>query len=76
MLYDPARHEALTDTAWDDARARATLEAIAADVDASFDEQALWPKHPLVAAMTGGANFEADPAKSTRGPGVHRAAVP
>jgi lantibiotic modifying enzyme len=46
MLYDPVRHEALTDTAWDEARARATIEAIAADVDASFDERALWPTHP------------------------------
>lgn len=46
-MYDPARHEALTDTAWDEGRARATIEAIAADVDASFDEQALWPSHPL-----------------------------
>src|SRR5882672_6521639 len=42
MPRDPARHEALTDTAWDEARARATIEAIAADVDAAFDEQALW----------------------------------
>jgi hypothetical protein len=47
MLYDPARHDALTDTAWDEARARATIEAIAADVDASFDERALWPMHAL-----------------------------
>ena len=46
-MYDPARHEALTDAAWDEARARAAIEAIAADVDASFDEQALWPGHPL-----------------------------
>ena len=47
VLYDPTRHEALTDTAWDEARARAAIDAIAADVDASFDEHSLWPKHPL-----------------------------
>lgn len=47
MLHDPARHEALTDTAWDAARARAAIAAIAADVEAAFDEQALWPMHPL-----------------------------
>lgn len=47
MLYEPARHVALTDTAWDGARARATIEAITADVEASFDERSLWPTHPL-----------------------------
>src|ERR1043165_859195 len=47
MLHDPGRHEALTDTAWDAARAIAMIAAIAADVDAAFDEQALWPTHPL-----------------------------
>ncbi len=58
MLYDPARHEALTDTAWDEARASATIEAIAADVDASFDEQALWPKHPLDLGMPGSGGYK------------------
>jgi lantibiotic modifying enzyme len=47
MLYDLSRHEELTDTAWDEARARAMIEVITADVDASFDEQTLWPKHRL-----------------------------
>jgi len=47
VLYDPARHVALTDTAWDAARARATIEAISADIEASFDERALWPPHSL-----------------------------
>jgi hypothetical protein len=53
MLYDPARHEALTDTAWDASRARAAIEAIAAEVDAAFDERALWPMHPLDGTMSG-----------------------
>jgi lantibiotic modifying enzyme len=57
MIYDPARHEALTDAAWDEARARATIEAIAADVDASFDEQTLWPKHPLDGWKPGSAGY-------------------
>jgi len=47
MLYDRKRHVALTETVWDEARARAAIEAISAEVDASFDEQTLWPKHPL-----------------------------
>ncbi|MCE9575024.1 MAG: LanC-like protein [Deltaproteobacteria bacterium] len=53
MLYDPARHELLTDTAWDEARARAAIEAITADVEAAFDERALWPTHPLDGASHG-----------------------
>lgn len=53
MIHDPARHEALTDTAWDEARARAVIEAIAADVEAAFDEQVLWPSHPLDGGMSG-----------------------
>lgn len=53
MIYDPARHEVLTDTTWDEARARATIETLAADVDASFDEQALWPRHPLDSEPSG-----------------------
>ncbi|HTJ47668.1 MAG TPA: LanC-like protein [Kofleriaceae bacterium] len=47
MIYDRARHRALTETAWDEARARAAIEDIANEVDASFDEHALWPTHPL-----------------------------
>ena len=57
-MYDPARHEALTDTAWDEARASAAIEVIAADVDASFDERALWPKHPLDQGMPGAGGYK------------------
>jgi lantibiotic modifying enzyme len=53
MLYDPTRHEAVTTTAWDEARVRATIETLAADVDGAFDSRELWPKHPLDAAMPG-----------------------
>ena len=58
MLYDPVRHEALTDTSWDEARARATIATIAADVDASFDERALWPKHALDVDVGGSDRFK------------------
>jgi hypothetical protein len=53
MLYDPARHEPLTDTAWDAARASAAIEAITVDVEAAFDERTLWPVHPLDGATSG-----------------------
>lgn len=57
-MYDPGRHEALTDTAWDGARARAAIEAIATDVEAAFDEQALWPRHPLDGGAAGADGFK------------------
>jgi len=47
MLYEPTRHEPLTETAWDEAGARAAIAAITRDVDASFDEAAWWSRHPL-----------------------------
>lgn len=58
MLQDPARHEALTDTSWDEARARAAIEAIASDVEAAFDEQALWPTHPLDEGVLGASSYK------------------
>ena len=54
MLYDPARHEALTEAAWDEARARAAIEAISAEVEAAFDERTLWASHPLDDGGSGG----------------------
>ncbi|PCC68499.1 Lanthionine synthetase C-like protein [Nannocystis exedens] len=47
MLFDPERHEPLTDEAWDPERARAAVRTIVADLAASFSPTALWPEHPL-----------------------------
>lgn len=47
MLYDPSRHEALDARGWDDACARASIEAIVADAEARFVRGAYWPIHPL-----------------------------
>src|SRR4051794_31180338 len=46
VLFDPAAHERLTDRPWDPAWARAAIAAVAADAEAAFDEDALWPAHP------------------------------
>lgn len=47
MLFDRASHEPLTDRPWDDGRARAAIAAVVADAESAFDEDALWPAHPL-----------------------------
>ena len=47
MLFDPARHEALTTTAWNEGRARAAVARIAADALRAFSPEGLWPAHPL-----------------------------
>jgi len=47
MLWDPDRHEPLTDEPWDDDVARDGIRALAADAEAAFDEATLWPAHPL-----------------------------
>ena len=46
MLYDPARHEPLHPIAWDDAKARATIERIVRDTEARFSSDTFWPIHP------------------------------
>ncbi|CAM5797008.1 lanthionine synthetase C family protein [Rhizobacter fulvus] len=46
MLHDPARHEALTATPWQEAPVRAALQAIADDICERFDPATLWPSHP------------------------------
>ena len=46
MLFDPARHEPLQARAWDEARARAAIHAIASDTERRLDS-AYWPLHPL-----------------------------
>lgn len=46
-LFDPASHEPLADRAWEPGRVRAAIAEIIARTEASFDEEALWPAHPL-----------------------------
>ncbi|HEY1369626.1 MAG TPA: LanC-like protein [Gaiellaceae bacterium] len=47
MLFDPDSHERLTEAPWDEARARDAIAAIAADAEVAFDDETLWPVHPL-----------------------------
>ena len=47
MLYEPARHESLTSTAWSDDAAADAIARIAGDAVARFDPDALWPMHPM-----------------------------
>jgi Lanthionine synthetase C-like protein len=47
MLFEPGRHEPLQRAAWDSARARDAIRALAADLEASRNTQGLWPVHPL-----------------------------
>lgn len=44
MLYRPEGYEPLT-AAWDEERVRAGIRAIAADADAAFGAESLWPAH-------------------------------
>ena len=46
MLYDPARHEALQEIAWDEGRVRGFIQHIVADAESRFTPQAWWPPHP------------------------------
>jgi len=46
-LYDPARHEPLTATAWSERAARDAVARITADALRSFTPDGLWPAHPL-----------------------------
>jgi hypothetical protein len=46
MLHDPARHETLGDTPWNEGAARAWIERFAADAQRTFSPEALWPPHP------------------------------
>src|SRR5262245_671103 len=46
MLYDPARHEPLRTSAWDEARARAMIERIVRGTEARFSPGTYWPIHP------------------------------
>jgi hypothetical protein len=47
MLFDPDRHEALCDTAWDAARAHEAICSIALDSERHRGADGQWPVHPL-----------------------------
>ena len=47
MLFDPARHEALGDTAWDASRAREVVRSIVGDIELNRAAAGHWPPHPL-----------------------------
>ncbi|HKW82511.1 MAG TPA: LanC-like protein [Burkholderiaceae bacterium] len=46
LLFMPERHTALDAAPWDEALARAAIQAIVDDACERFDPQALWPPHP------------------------------
>ena len=47
MLFDPERHEALSDQPWDPALARSVIERIFADACNRYRSGSGWPVHPL-----------------------------
>jgi len=47
MLFDPDRHEALGDAAWDEDRVRAAIRDIARDTERERLAAGHWPVHPL-----------------------------
>ena len=44
-LYEPAEFEPLTEDPWNPGRVEDAIAAIVSDVDAAFDQEALWPAH-------------------------------
>jgi lantibiotic modifying enzyme len=46
-LFDPARHEPLSGSPWDEDEARAAIERIARDCEDRFSRDRLWPPHLL-----------------------------
>lgn len=54
-LFDPKRHEAVTDRPWDAGVARAAIHAIVDDARAAYTPETLWPGHQNDAPL------EADP---------------
>jgi hypothetical protein len=46
VLFTPANHEPLIDAAWDEGRARATIEAIVQDTESARGDDGFWPMHP------------------------------
>jgi hypothetical protein len=46
MLFDPLRHQPLSATAWDEARARDALQEIVSDALGAMQPGVSWPMHP------------------------------
>jgi hypothetical protein len=55
MLYEPDRHEPLIDEPWSEEVARDGIRVLAADAEGAFDEDTLWPVHPLDGPAVNGA---------------------
>lgn len=47
MLFEPDRHQALFDAAWDASRARAAVRSIVQDIERYRGTDGQWPMHPL-----------------------------
>jgi len=47
MLFEPARHEALTTEAWNTDRVAQYVDTIVADIVERFEPESFWPRHPL-----------------------------
>lgn len=47
MLFEPDRHEALCDSAWDSSRAREAIQSIVDDIEQNRVAEGHWPMHPL-----------------------------
>jgi Lanthionine synthetase C-like protein len=47
MLFEPDRHEALCDSAWDASRAHETIRSIVQDLEQNRAAAGHWPLHPL-----------------------------
>ena len=45
MLYAAELHQPLTETPWNENHVRDAIRAIAADADAAYDPDELWPAH-------------------------------
>lgn len=46
MLYEPQRHEPLSQVRWDERSVHDVIAQIVAEADASFDPSRFWPAHP------------------------------
>ena len=55
-MFDPERHEPLVEIAWSEADARAAIAEIVDSALSHFDEEKLWPAHPLDTVPDGMGN--------------------
>jgi len=47
MLFEPSRHEALSNTPWNTFVVHNQIQEIIDDIEQSFTDEACWPTHPL-----------------------------